>query len=50
MIKRVVIAMGLALLAVGVPAVRNAVVAHIDASQPAITTAGGFADPEKAAR
>ena len=50
MIKRIAIALGLALLAAGVPAVRNAVIARIDASQPAVTTAGGYADPERAAR
>ena len=50
MLKRIVIALGLALLAAGVPAVRKAVVAQIDARQPAVATAGGYADPEKAAR
>jgi hypothetical protein len=50
LLKRIVIALGLALLAVGIPSVRSAVVAQIDARQPAVATAGGFADPEKAAR
>jgi len=50
MIKRVVIAFVLALLAAAVPPVRNAVVARIDEAQPAVATAGGFADPDKAAR
>jgi hypothetical protein len=50
MIKRIAIALGLALLAVAIPAVRETILARINASQPAVTTAGGFADPEKAAR
>jgi len=50
MIKRVLIALGLALLAALVPPVRDAVVAGIDEAQPAVATAGGFANPDKAAR
>jgi hypothetical protein len=50
MIKRIVIALGLALLAAGIPAMRNAVLAQIDPAQPAVATAGGYANPEKAAR
>ena len=50
MIKRIVIALGLALLAAGVPAVRSAVIAGIDEAKPTVATAGGYADPDKAAR
>jgi hypothetical protein len=50
MIARIVIALGVALLAAAVPALRGAVLAQIDPAQPAVATAGGSADPDKAAR